>query len=184
MNVDAGARRRLAILAAGGGLAVALGVAYAPEEEAAAVVEPIVVARAPAGGAADAAPAPASAAAPATSAWSLREAIAVDPASDPFAAASFAPPPPPPPPPAPVVPPPPPPPPKAPPLPFSFVGLLEQGVARPQAFLARGDALFIVAAGDVIEDKYRVESLSPASIVLTYLPLSERQVLNASGSAQ
>jgi hypothetical protein len=82
------------------------------------------------------------------------------------------------------VPPPPPPPPKAPPLPFAFVGLVEQGAGKPQAFLSRGDALFIVAAGDVIEEKYRVESLSPASVVMTYLPLTERQVLNASGSSQ
>ena len=113
-----------------------------------------------------------------------RASIATEAAGDPFAATSFAPPPPPPPPPAPVVPPSPPPPPKAPPLPFAFVGLVEKGVGKPQAFLARGDALFIVAAGDVIEEKYRVESLSPASVVLTYLPLTERQVLNASGSAQ
>lgn len=110
--------------------------------------------------------------------------IATEATGDPFAATSFAPPPPPPPPPAPVVPPPPPPPPKAPPLPFAFVGLVEQGAGKPQAFLARGDALFIVAAGDVIEEKYRVESLSPASVVMTYLPLTERQVLNASGSSQ
>lgn len=113
-----------------------------------------------------------------------RASIAAEATGDPFAATSFAPPPPPPPPPAPVVPPPPPPPPKAPPLPFTFVGLVEQGAGKPQAFLARGDALFIVAAGDVIEEKYRVESLSPASVVMTYLPLTERQVLNVSGSSQ
>ena len=113
-----------------------------------------------------------------------RPSIATEATADPFAAASFAPPPPPPPPPAPVVPPPPPPPPKAPPLPFAFVGLVEQGAGKPQAFLARGDALFIVAAGDVIEERYRVESLSPASVVMTYLPLTERQVLNVSGSSQ
>ena len=110
--------------------------------------------------------------------------IATEAMGDPFAANSFAPSPPPPPPPAPVVPPPPPPPPTAPPLPFAFVGLVEQGAGKPQAFLSRGDALFIVAAGDVIEEKYRVESLSPASVVMTYLPLTERQVLNASGSSQ
>lgn len=113
-----------------------------------------------------------------------RASIATEATGDPFATTSFAPPPPPPPPPAAVVPPPPPPPPKAPPLPFAFVGLVEQGAGRPQAFLARGDALFIVAAGDVIEEKYRVESLSPASVVMTYLPLTERQVLSASGSSQ
>lgn len=113
-----------------------------------------------------------------------RASIATEATGDPFASTSFAPPPPPAPPPAPVVPPPPPPPPKAPALPFTFVGMVEQGAGKPQAFLARGDALFIVAAGDVIEEKYRVESLSPASVVMTYLPLTEQQVLNASGSSQ
>jgi len=97
--------------------------------------------------------------------------------TDPFAAASFVPPPPP----APVVIPPPPPPPKAPPLPFAFVGLLESGAGKPAAFLSHGEALLVVSEGDVIESDYRVESLSPVEVVLTYLPLKERQKLAATG---
>lgn len=173
-------RKRLAWLMIGGAAAVALTYALSAGEDAETRVELAVVARNDARSAvrADAAARDQGAAL----APPVRAVIAHAVAADPFAATSFAPPPPAPPPPAPVVAPPPPPPPKAPPLPFTFVGLLEQGVAKPQAFLARGDALFIVAAGDVVEDKYRIESLSPASVVLTYLPLAERQVLNASGS--
>ncbi len=73
------------------------------------------------------------------------------------------------------------PPPAAPPLPFAFVGMLEQSSARPTAFLAKGEALYIVAVGDVIDGTYRVESLSPNQIVVTYLPLNQRQTLSPAG---
>jgi hypothetical protein len=89
--------------------------------------------------------------------------------------------PPPPPPPAPVAPvaPPPPPAPVAPPLPFSFVGMVERGADRPQAYLAKGDVLLVVAVGDVIDNNnYRVDALSPTGVVLTYLPLRKQQTVN------
>lgn len=85
-----------------------------------------------------------------------------------------------------VAPPPQPPkptPPTAPPLPFTFVGLMEQGAARPQAFLAKGDVLLVVAAGDTIDNNtYRVETLNPQQIVITYLPMNARQTLNILGT--
>lgn len=179
--MDAVARRRSFALCAGGALTVALAYAYAPGADREDLVTPLVVARAPATPDAPRAQVVAQGVA---AAWPLREPVAAESVRNPFEPTSFAPPPAPPPPPAPVALPPPPPPPKAPPLPFSFVGLLEQGVAKPQAFLARGDALHVVGAGDVIEQTYRVESVSPTSIVLVYLPLSERQVLTVSGSTQ
>ncbi|MDO8251735.1 MAG: hypothetical protein Q7T78_18755 [Rhodoferax sp.] len=81
--------------------------------------------------------------------------------------------------------PPPPPPPTAPPLPFTFVGLMEKGTARPQAFLAKGDALLVVSAGDTIDNNtYRIETLSPQKIVITYLPMNTQQTLNILGAAQ
>jgi hypothetical protein len=100
--------------------------------------------------------------------------------ADPFAG-SPPPPPPAPPPTPPPKPAPPPPPPAAPPLPFCFVGMLEQKSARPTAFLAKGEALHIVAVGDVIDGTYRIESLSPTQIVVTYLPLNQRQTLSPAG---
>jgi hypothetical protein len=94
----------------------------------------------------------------------------------------------PPPPPVVIVPPPrppKPPPPTAPTLPFAFVGLMEKGTARPQAFLTKGDALLVVAAGDTIDNNtYRIESLSAQKIVLTYLPMATQQTLNILGAKQ
>jgi hypothetical protein len=94
------------------------------------------------------------------------------------------------PPPPPVVPvakpaPPPPPAPVAPPLPFTFVGMMEEGVGKPQAFLAQGDLLLVVAAGDTLmNNTYRVDSLSAQQILITYLPLNTQQTLNTTGRTQ
>lgn len=76
--------------------------------------------------------------------------------------------------------------PTAPPLPFTFVGLLEKGVGlnQPKAFLARGDALLVVAAGDTVEDNYSVDSITAQQITLTYLPLKTRQTLAVTGAAR
>ena len=102
---------------------------------------------------------------------------------DAFAVLSWLPPPPPPAPPAPRPPPPPPPAPVAPPLPYVFVRLMARGGPRPQAFMAKADALLIVGAGDVIDNNtYRVDSLSPQKIVITYLPLNTEQTLNIQGA--
>jgi len=112
----------------------------------------------------------------------VRAPIRVGAPGDAFSPTSWTPPPPPPPPPAPAVvapPPPPPPPPTAPPLPYSFVGMLEDK-SRPQAFLARGEVLNIVKVGDVIDNSYRVEALSASQVVLTYLPLNQTQTLSVS----
>jgi hypothetical protein len=101
-----------------------------------------------------------------------------------FAVLSWLPPAPPPSQPAPPPPAAPPAPPAAPPLPLTFVGMVEQGAGKPRAFLAKGDALLVVASGDVIENGvYRVDSLSPTSVVLTYLPLNKQQTIQVSGSA-
>jgi hypothetical protein len=105
-----------------------------------------------------------------------------------FTPSSWVPPPPPPapvpPPAAPAALPPPPPAPVAPPLPFVFVGMLERGSTKPAAFLAKGDALFVVSVGDTVEGSYRIDSMTPEGVVLTYLPLNTRQTLNANTGAK
>jgi hypothetical protein len=100
---------------------------------------------------------------------------------DPFAPRGWLPPPPPPPPPAAEAPAAPPPPPTAPPVPFRFVGLLEEKSAKPAAFIAKGDALYVVHVGDVVESTYRVESFNSAQVVVTYLPLQQRQTIEVNG---
>lgn len=85
----------------------------------------------------------------------------------------------PPPPPKPVAPPPPPPqpPPTAPPLPFQFVGKLDDS-SQLKVFLQRGNRVITVGVGDVIDNTYRVESITDTQMVLNYLPLDIRQVLS------
>ncbi len=83
-------------------------------------------------------------------------------------------PPPPPPPPASNAPPPAP---MAPPLPFIYVGkALADGVW--EVFLARGDKTYSVRVRGVIDGTYRVDSIAPPLMNLTYLPLNQQQQMN------
>jgi len=104
----------------------------------------------------------------------LRAPISPDSVNDPFTVSSWLPPAPPPPPPAPPAPAAPP---TAPPLPFGFVGTLGGDTGRSQVFLSNGDRLLIASPGDVIEGQYRLEKIAATSVVFTYLPLNEKQVL-------
>ena len=81
------------------------------------------------------------------------------------------PPPPPPPPPAP------PPKPTAPPLPFTYIGQYIEG-QRSLYLLARGELLFTVAIGDIIDRTYQVESITGGQLTFVYLPLATKQMLN------
>src|SRR5262249_54067360 len=69
-------------------------------------------------------------------------------------------------------PPPPPPPPTAPPLPFTFVGKA-QSEGAVEVYLARGDKLYLVKAKDVIDGTYRVDTIKPPMMTLTYLPMNQ-----------
>ncbi len=87
------------------------------------------------------------------------------------------------------VPPPPPPPakpqpppkPTAPPLPFSYLGRYED--AAPVIMLVRGDRIYTVSEGDVIENIYRVERVLPGVVEVTYLPLNIRQTLSTGAAS-
>lgn len=89
--------------------------------------------------------------------------------------------PPPPPPPKPQLKPLPPPPPTAPPMPFSFMGRYEEGGVR-IIMLVRGDRIYTVSEGDVIDNTYRVERLAGEQLELTYLPLDIKQTISAGGT--
>ncbi|MBW8307324.1 MAG: hypothetical protein K0M46_10975 [Thiobacillus sp.] len=97
-------------------------------------------------------------------------------AGNPFGAISwYVPPPPPPPPPPPRYVPPPPP--TAPPMPFSFFGRYEEGDTQ-IILLVRGERIYTVSAGDVIDNTYRVEGLAGGRLELTYLPLNIKQTIS------
>ena len=70
--------------------------------------------------------------------------------------------------------------PVAPPLPYRYLGQLsEQG--RTVVFLARGEAPVAGSVGEVLDGAYRIERIGEAAVEFTYLPLNERQVLQAGG---
>jgi hypothetical protein len=106
----------------------------------------------------------------------LRAPLSIASTSNPFAASSWLPPPP------PVVVPVVPEvraaAPVAPPVPFTYMGELDAKKAKPQVFLSSGDRLLIVSPGDVVDEQYRVESVSESDVVLTYLPLNQTQVVS------
>ena len=71
----------------------------------------------------------------------------------------------------------PPPPPVAPALPFVYLGkVLENGVW--EVFLARGNETLIVRKQMVIDGAYRVDTIAPPSMTMTYLPLQQVQQIN------
>ncbi len=96
--------------------------------------------------------------------------------ADIFASKSWYVPPPPP-------PPKPPPPPTAPPLPFSFMGSYQEADGKQVFFLTKGENLYTVSSGDVIDGIYRVEEASAGRLELTYLPLNIRQAMNIGGAS-
>lgn len=77
----------------------------------------------------------------------------------------------------------PPPPPTAPPLPFTYMGEMEDG-GRLMVYLAKGERAYSVAAGETIEGTYRIESIDGGQVVFTYLPLSIKQTLKAETQGQ
>lgn len=84
--------------------------------------------------------------------------------------------PPPPPPPVKPLPPPPPPPPSPPPMPFSYLGHYQDG-ATLIIMLTKGDRIYTVSEGAVIDNTYRVERVRDGQLELTYLPLNMKQII-------
>ena len=68
------------------------------------------------------------------------------------------------------------PPPQAPPLPFAYIGRLSED-RDTTVFLALGDRNLVVKPGDTIDNTYKLEEISDSAVVLTYLPLGQRQAL-------
>ena len=109
----------------------------------------------------------------------LRRAPVVDPNGDPFGARIFRP-----------DPPkaktgsalaaataPPQPPPQAPPLPFAYIGRLSED-RDTTVFHAMGERNLVLKPGDVVDNIYKLEEVTDSAVVLTYLPLSQRQTLS------
>lgn len=104
----------------------------------------------------------------------LTRAETSEPEQDPFAGKSW------------YIPPPPPPPqkvqevpqPSAPPLPFHYMGQLHEEGEPVMVYLTQGTRAYSVHQGDTLDDTYRLDSVTPGQLVLTYLPLNIKQALN------
>lgn len=73
--------------------------------------------------------------------------------------------------------------PSAPPLPFTYIGKMQEGETGPVTiYLVQGEQAYSVKKGDVIDKTYRVESIDSLHIVLTYLPLAVKQTLTFGNS--
>jgi hypothetical protein len=70
-----------------------------------------------------------------------------------------------------------PPPPTAPPLPFKYMGMVRDDPGQPTFFLVKGDELYNVRVGEVIDGMYRIDSIAGSSLRLVYLPLDIAQIL-------
>lgn len=70
---------------------------------------------------------------------------------------------------------PPAPPPRAPPLPFVYLGKMQDGAAV-TAFVSQGGRNHVLHAGDKLPS-YQVESITATDITFVYLPLNEKQRL-------
>jgi hypothetical protein len=66
--------------------------------------------------------------------------------------------------------------PVAPPLPFVYLGMKVEGDVW-EVYLSRAEQTFIARVGQTLDGSYRVDSITPPSLVLTYLPLGQSQTL-------
>lgn len=67
-----------------------------------------------------------------------------------------------------------------PPLPFVFVGAIEDGRQR-TAILIEGEQVHLVVARQRIDARYRVDRVLATRIEFTYLPMERKQVLDLAG---
>lgn len=66
--------------------------------------------------------------------------------------------------------------PAAPPLPFAYLGRLEEG-AEVTVYLRRGEEVVVARAGQAIDANYRLDEAGEDRLVFTYLPLRQQQML-------
>lgn len=61
-------------------------------------------------------------------------------------------------------------PPAAPPVPYTFLGKKLEGDTW-EVFLSKGEQTFVARTSQVIENEWRVDTIDPPTLTLTYLPL-------------
>jgi hypothetical protein len=71
----------------------------------------------------------------------------------------------------------PPPPPPPPPITLGFYGYASEKSGQKQVFLLHGEDIFIASEGDVVDRRYRVVKIGPASIQVEDIPYHNTQTL-------
>jgi hypothetical protein len=71
----------------------------------------------------------------------------------------------------------PPPPPPPPPITLGFYGYASEKSGQKQVFLLHGDDIFIASEGDVVDRRYRVVKIGPASVQVEDIPYHNTQTL-------
>ncbi|MNK73169.1 hypothetical protein D3C87_926620 [compost metagenome] len=82
--------------------------------------------------------------------------------------------------PPPAPPPAPPPKPTAPPLPFKYIGKLEEAGGW-TIYLSKGEQSFAVKKGETFDAVYRIDDWENGNLVIVYIPLSIKQYLPVGG---
>jgi hypothetical protein len=100
----------------------------------------------------------------------LDQKIVRDPVADAFELRSWEPPPP------PKKELPPPPPPQAPTLPYTYMGKIMEG-NQVIVFLSKQDRNYVVKKGETVDGTYRIDDINSGTMVFTYLPLDQQQIL-------
>jgi hypothetical protein len=67
--------------------------------------------------------------------------------------------------------------PSAPPMPFQFIGRMDDRSDQ-QVFLLSGEKIYVVRKGDVIDETWRIVGISDVELSFVYLPLHLSQTLS------
>ena len=67
-------------------------------------------------------------------------------------------------------------------MPFTFLGIYQDS-PRLVIILSRGDRVYTVSEGDVIDGTYRVDQVTDSAVELMYLPLKIKQTLSMAAAS-
>lgn len=67
--------------------------------------------------------------------------------------------------------------PGVPPLPFTYLGRLDEVDGQWIIYLARGAQSYLVGRGEILDSTYRIENIEGDKLIIRYLPLNAQQIL-------